>query len=276
MSNHRVIVASILRFLTLGDAGKAADHTYGPLVSTTWTTIEANTAIICVCVPTLKTLVIKMFQGVFGKTETETRRSSSYGRHNYSFDPESPREHQYTELQVLPKTKKTIRIPISPTAKAKLRSEALMLGNRLSIVKEFGNGSDLRRSADRDDGLNVWTLDAGHGRTKRYGDNSKRSCTGTVNSNVKKKRLGTGQCPMNDFKNKQAVKNMEISSGPDTDSIDRSSGKNEGVSHNGNEKCDDIESGEACKAHKGNREERIGFREMLAATNGIECKVFVS
>ncbi|MCJ1236646.1 hypothetical protein MMC14_004628 [Varicellaria rhodocarpa] len=275
MSNHRVIVASILRFLTLGDAGKAADHTYGPLISTTWTTIEANTAIVCVCVPTLKTLVVKMFQGVFGKTETETRRSSSYGRHNYSFDPESPREHQYTELQVLSKTNRSIRIPISPTTKASIRSEGIMLGNRLSIVKEFGNGSDLRRSADRDDGLNVWTLDAGHGRTKRYGDNSKRSCTGTAKSNVKIKTLDTGQCPTNGLKNKQVITNMEISLGPEANSVETSRDKKEGVNHKSNETCADLETGRTCKAYRGSIEERIGFREMLAAANGIERNAFI-
>lgn len=46
---------------TLDPASKSADQTHGTLVSTTWTTIEAGTGIICACLPMLKAPLTLIF-----------------------------------------------------------------------------------------------------------------------------------------------------------------------------------------------------------------------
>ncbi|KAA6408501.1 MAG: integral membrane [Lasallia pustulata] len=56
-----VCVTSVLRMTTLNPASKSADQTYGTLISTTWTTIEAGTGIICACLPMLKAPLTLIF-----------------------------------------------------------------------------------------------------------------------------------------------------------------------------------------------------------------------
>lgn len=46
---------------TLDPASKSADQTYGTLISTTWTTIETGTGIICACLPMLKAPLTLIF-----------------------------------------------------------------------------------------------------------------------------------------------------------------------------------------------------------------------
>ena len=56
-----VFATSILRFTTLDTASKASDTTFGTLKSTMWTTIEASTAIVCACLPMIRTPIQKLF-----------------------------------------------------------------------------------------------------------------------------------------------------------------------------------------------------------------------
>ena len=50
---------------TLDPASKALDITHGTLNSTIWSVIEANTAIICACMPMLKTPLTVLFPRLF-------------------------------------------------------------------------------------------------------------------------------------------------------------------------------------------------------------------
>jgi len=60
-----VCVTSVLRMTTLRTGGQAQDQTFGTLNSTIWTTIEANTGIICACLPMLKTPLARLFPRYF-------------------------------------------------------------------------------------------------------------------------------------------------------------------------------------------------------------------
>ena len=214
--------------------------------------------------------MVKSFRGIFPKSESEARCGSSYDRHSYFIGPGSSREHQYTELQVLSKQNGSVRIPVNPTVKTNLCSD-MKIGGRLSIVREFGHGSDLRRSVDRNDGLNVWTLDAGRGRTKRYGDNSKRTiCTSAANSTPK--TTNTGHCAARTPKNKVDMKEGKMTLGPMTESIEAVHPKNEEVHHIGDETHASPQIQEAREAHKASMEEQLSFEEMLTTVHGPRCK----
>lgn len=60
-----VFATSILRFTTLDVASKAHDTTFGTLKSTMWTTIEASTAVICACLPMVRTPIQRLFPRIF-------------------------------------------------------------------------------------------------------------------------------------------------------------------------------------------------------------------
>lgn len=60
-----VCITSILRMTTLNSSSKSTDRTYGNLNSTIWTTIEANTGIICACLPMLKAPLTALFPKLF-------------------------------------------------------------------------------------------------------------------------------------------------------------------------------------------------------------------
>jgi hypothetical protein len=53
---------------TLKVSSKAPDQTYGTYVSTVWTTVEANAAIIAACLPMVRTLISHMVPQWFAKT----------------------------------------------------------------------------------------------------------------------------------------------------------------------------------------------------------------
>ena len=59
---------------TLDISSKSNDQTYGTLTSTIWTTIEANTGIICACLPMLK----KPLSCLFPKAFPRQSGNSSY------------------------------------------------------------------------------------------------------------------------------------------------------------------------------------------------------
>ena len=51
--------------ITLDTSSRATDKTWGNLHSTVWTTIEADTGIICACLPMLKTPLATLFPRLF-------------------------------------------------------------------------------------------------------------------------------------------------------------------------------------------------------------------
>ena len=61
LTANSVCVTSILRMTTLESGSKAKDQIYGTFTSTVWTTIEANTGIICACLPMLNGSLSRFF-----------------------------------------------------------------------------------------------------------------------------------------------------------------------------------------------------------------------
>lgn len=57
-----------MRMTTLDPSSKALDQTHGTLASTVWTTVETNTAVICACLPMLRTPLAMMFPRLFPPT----------------------------------------------------------------------------------------------------------------------------------------------------------------------------------------------------------------
>ncbi|KAF6222086.1 hypothetical protein HO133_001172 [Letharia lupina] len=72
-----VCITSILRMTTLKTGSKAKDQIYGTLNSTIWTTIEANTAIICACLPMLKSPLTALFPRLFPRGSADDYSNGS-------------------------------------------------------------------------------------------------------------------------------------------------------------------------------------------------------
>ena len=64
---------------TLDTGSKAKDQMYGTLNSTIWTTIEANTAIICACLPMLKSPLTALFPRLFPRGSGDEYSNGSNG-----------------------------------------------------------------------------------------------------------------------------------------------------------------------------------------------------
>ena len=99
-----VFATSILRFTTLDVASKAQDTTYGTLKSTIWTTIEASTAIVCACLPMVRTPIQKLFPRIFPEksragTNPSAPRSSLGGSKPYEALP-SPLWQPMSDLEM--------------------------------------------------------------------------------------------------------------------------------------------------------------------------------
>ncbi len=88
-----VFATSILRMTTLDVASKAPDPTFGTLKSTMWTTIEASTAIVCACLPMVRTpiqrLVPKLFPSHYG-TSSRTSKKAGAEAHPVNVVPAKP------------------------------------------------------------------------------------------------------------------------------------------------------------------------------------------
>ena len=86
-----VFATSILRMTTLDIASKSVDPTWGTLKSTMWTTIEASTAIVCACLPMVRTpiqrLVPKLFPSHYG---TGTGKKGGVEAHHVNIVPAQP------------------------------------------------------------------------------------------------------------------------------------------------------------------------------------------
>lgn len=73
LTAESICVTSILRMTTLESGSKAKDQIYETFTSTVWTTLEANTGIICACLPMLNGFLSRFFprlclQGTKGST----------------------------------------------------------------------------------------------------------------------------------------------------------------------------------------------------------------
>ena len=64
---------------TLDTGSKAKDQMYGTLNSTIWTTIESNTAIICACLPMLKSPLATLFPRLFPRGSADEYPNNSNG-----------------------------------------------------------------------------------------------------------------------------------------------------------------------------------------------------
>lgn len=61
-----VCFTTIIRMTTLASSASGTDYTYGPVPATNWSVIEANTGLICTCLPMLKqylTIIMRLFGG---------------------------------------------------------------------------------------------------------------------------------------------------------------------------------------------------------------------
>ena len=56
---------------TLGSASRGLDQTRDTLLSTIWTTVEANTGIICACLPMLRTPLSRVFPRIFLRSSSD-------------------------------------------------------------------------------------------------------------------------------------------------------------------------------------------------------------
>lgn len=72
------IAASVVRMAMLRNSAKSTqDPTWGSLNGLMWTEIEANTAVICCCLPALKALLSKGLKFVLGKAHLTTPENSA-------------------------------------------------------------------------------------------------------------------------------------------------------------------------------------------------------
>ena len=74
---------------TLDPASKSADQTYGTLISTTWTTVEAGTGIICACLPMLKTPLTFIFPRLLSNSSNKGTDGSHVHHARCDAGPES-------------------------------------------------------------------------------------------------------------------------------------------------------------------------------------------
>lgn len=75
------IAASVVRMAMLRDSARSTqDPTWGSLNGLMWTEIEANTAVICCCLPALKSLLSKGLKFLLGKAHLTTPENSENPR----------------------------------------------------------------------------------------------------------------------------------------------------------------------------------------------------
>ena len=78
---------------TLKTGAQAEDTIFGTLNSTIWTTIEANTGIMCACMPMLKAPLMTLFPRLFRQSNYDPREPS--GPHRLPSDVTDPRSPGY-------------------------------------------------------------------------------------------------------------------------------------------------------------------------------------
>jgi hypothetical protein len=63
-----VCVTSMVRLYTIRTFGLTADPTWDNIPITFWTTLETTTAMLCTCLPTIRSGLLRLFPQVFGST----------------------------------------------------------------------------------------------------------------------------------------------------------------------------------------------------------------
>ncbi|KAK2873395.1 hypothetical protein FQN49_002393 [Arthroderma sp. PD_2] len=81
---------SIARMLTLDTSSKASDVNEGTTLSTLWTTIEANTAIICACLPMIRIPLSKIVPSLFPPFQYSDSNSVTTCEDNNNTIPTKP------------------------------------------------------------------------------------------------------------------------------------------------------------------------------------------
>ncbi|KAF1845979.1 uncharacterized protein K460DRAFT_312988 [Cucurbitaria berberidis CBS 394.84] len=98
-----VTFASIYRATTIASSASNPDPTWGPVPATIWSVIEANTGIICACLPMLRAPFVRLFGPLLG---SHTRRGSTGRRpsHQLTWGSGQPRlgSHKTDVSHVLP------------------------------------------------------------------------------------------------------------------------------------------------------------------------------
>jgi hypothetical protein len=83
---HSVTIVSILRLRSLITFGKDSSNiSWSYLEVSTWSTIEITVGIICVCMPTLRLLLVRLFPKIFATTRNAYAKYGSTERSNGRF-----------------------------------------------------------------------------------------------------------------------------------------------------------------------------------------------
>lgn len=129
-----------MRMTTLDPSSKALDHNHGTLASTVWTTVETNTAVICACLPMLRTPLAMMFPRLFPptpygddqnlsdaeeveETTQNTKDDKVMGSNNSSSNEWSRSNTQNTSVNELPSVSQSNQQGISMTSEFEVHHE---------------------------------------------------------------------------------------------------------------------------------------------------------
>jgi len=87
-----VIAASIARMVMLRSSAKTTDPTWGSMEALIWTEIEANTSVVCCCLPALRVPVINLWRWIRGGGHRpDTPPQMMRAQHDYAWDgPHQP------------------------------------------------------------------------------------------------------------------------------------------------------------------------------------------
>lgn len=76
LTTGSVTFSSIFRATTIAASASDPDPTFGPIPATIWSVIEANTGIICACMPMLRSPFVRVFGPLLGSRRSTTKPQS--------------------------------------------------------------------------------------------------------------------------------------------------------------------------------------------------------
>lgn len=82
--DNSVTFSSVFRATTIAASAGDPDPTFGPIPATVWSVVEANTGIICACMPMLRSPFVRLFGPLLGS------RKSTIGHRSFQL---SARQH---------------------------------------------------------------------------------------------------------------------------------------------------------------------------------------
>ncbi|KAK5201095.1 hypothetical protein LTR16_003847 [Cryomyces antarcticus] len=130
-----VCVTTIVRTTTLASSAKDLDPTWGPIPATIWSVVEANTGIICACLPMLRRPLWALFPRLFSNSDRSSRSCS--GGSAYRFDSRSA-QRSANSMNLWPGSSGTVTSSVEvPRLDAQLQqrdSEEEVLPNGNSII----------------------------------------------------------------------------------------------------------------------------------------------